>query len=43
MEELKLTVFENKVFWRIFGLQREEITGGNSNEKLLLIQLRRLK
>jgi hypothetical protein len=27
-EEHRLKVFENKVYWRIFGLERKEITGG---------------
>jgi hypothetical protein len=27
-EENKLWVFENRVFWRIFGLKRDGVTGG---------------
>jgi hypothetical protein len=27
-EEHRLRVFENRVLWRIFGLKRDEVTGG---------------
>jgi hypothetical protein len=27
-EEHKLRVFKNRVFWRIFGPKRDEVTGG---------------
>jgi hypothetical protein len=31
IEECRLPVFENRVLRRIFGLRREEVTGGGEN------------